>query len=133
MCCGGRGPGAVAAVRMSVLRGERRRKLCRRVAGVPLAVAGDPGRAVAPGFADQAQAGREQRVQSAGHDIRQEQQQEGQEETAVVEHMTRVGGARDVDGQRRGQRHSHAVKKSTTTGHYTRNAPDDIVTTYIYV
>lgn len=71
----GRGTRAVTAVRLSVLRGERGRELCGRVAGVSLAVARDARGAAAPRAADQAQAGREQRVQGAGHDIRQEQQQ----------------------------------------------------------
>lgn len=101
----GRGTGAVAAVRLPVLRGERGRELRRRVAGVPLAAARDARGAAAPGSADQAQAGREQRVQGVGHDIRQEQQQTGPEEAPVAEHMTHVG----VRG-RRAQRDADAVK-----------------------
>lgn len=68
----GRGCGrrTVAAVRLSVLRGERGRELCRRVAGVPFATPRDPRGPAAPRIADQAQARREQRVQSIGHDIR---------------------------------------------------------------
>lgn len=104
----GRGTRAVAAVRLPVLRGERGRELCRRVAGVPLAVARDARRAAAPRAAHQAQAGREQRVEGAGHDIRQEQQQAGPEEAAVAEHMTRVGVRRSR--RRRSQHDAHAVK-----------------------
>lgn len=103
----GRGTRAVAAIRVPVLRGERGRQLRRRVAGVPLAVARDPRGAAAPGAADQAQAGREQRVESAGNDIRQEQQQTGPEEAAVAEHMTRVGVRH---GRRRSEHDAHAVK-----------------------
>lgn len=105
----GRGTRAVAAVWLSVLRGERGRELRRRVAGVPLAVTRDQGGAAAPGVAHQAQAGREQRVQGAGHDIRQEQQQAGPEEAAVAEHMTRVGVSRHHG--RSQQRHVHAVNR----------------------
>jgi len=105
----GRGTRAVAAVRLSVLRSERGRKLRGRVAGIPLAVARDSGGAAAPRVADQAQAGREQRVQGAGHDIRQEQQQAGPEEATVAEHMTRVGVRRHGHRCGRSEHDAHAV------------------------
>lgn len=107
----GRGTRAVAEVRLSVLRGERGRELRRRVASVPLAVARDPGGAAAPGAAHQAQAGREQRVQGAGHDIRQKQQQAGPEEATVVKHMTRVGFSHHHGCSQ--QRDAHAVSMTT--------------------
>lgn len=82
----GRRAGAVPAVQLSVLRGERGRKLRRGFPRLPVAAAGGQVGPAAQGVAHQTEAGRQQCVESFRQHLRQEL--EGRpEETALVKHL----------------------------------------------
>lgn len=86
----GRRPGAVAQLRLPVLRGERCGELRRSLAGLPVAVEGSEVGPAAEGAADPEEARCEQRLEGAGQHIREELEGRPEEE-ALAEYMKGVG------------------------------------------
>lgn len=87
----GRRPGAVPAVLLPVLRGQRGRELRRSLPRLPESPAGGAVRPAPQGDAHPTQAGRQLRQQGPRHHLRQEQQQARPQEEAFAQHLKLEG------------------------------------------